>query len=146
MTGPFRMPLRDALRCGLAGAACGDPAELKHHAYAAVVERFDFAVVALGELAHVETYTQARNLERLRAEWDPAQSCPIRLRYGDTGRYVLADGNHRLRLARERGEETIEALIRHRPESAGPAVLELREPAAARAVRRIREDRAGPGF
>ena len=75
--------------------------------------RSDFAVFGLAELADIEAKPLPAHLARLREDWDPALAEPIEfLERG--GRLILYDGNHRLALARERGDATIEALIRTR--------------------------------
>ena len=71
----------------------------------------DYGVIPSTLLEHVETFTRPEHLARLRDNWDPAQVTPIRLAEGDSGWYVLLNGNHRLRLARERGDRTIAADI-----------------------------------
>ena len=76
--------------------------------------RQDFAVFELAELAHIETQPLPVHLVRLREEWDPALVEPITIRQTTDGRMILFDGNHRLTLARERGDETIEAIVQIR--------------------------------
>ena len=71
----------------------------------------DYGVIPLTLLEHVETFTRPEHLARLRDNWDPAQVTPIQLAEGDSGWYVLLNGNHRLRLAPERGDRTIAADI-----------------------------------
>ena len=73
-----------------------------------------FADLPLVELSQIETRTFADRLERVRAYLAglgdrPPE--PIVLMKGDTGRWLLRDGNHRLRLARDRGAETIPAVL-----------------------------------
>ena len=65
----------------------------------------------LADLEYIETFTNAKILARLRRKWDESKCEPIALFVGDTGRFLLRSGNHRLRLARERGDRTIAADI-----------------------------------
>ena len=75
--------------------------------------RTDFARFRLAELADIEAKPLPAHLARLREEWDPARAEPIEfMERGE--RLILYDGNHRLTLARERGDATIAALIRMR--------------------------------
>ena len=75
--------------------------------------RTDFARFRLAELADIEAKPLPVHLDHLREDWDPALAEPIEFMERG-GRLILYDGNHRLTLARERGDTTIEALIRTR--------------------------------
>ena len=74
--------------------------------------------IRLSELAHVETKTHPDRLDRLRREWDPAKIWPIRLRENAAGVLSIRNGNHRLALARERGDTEIRAMLDLWPEAA----------------------------
>ena len=67
---------------------------------------------ALAELAHIQTVPLADHLHDLREDWDAAKVSPITLRqpFGG-GKLTVIDGNHRLTLARERGDAVIEAIV-----------------------------------
>ena len=55
------------------------------------------------------------HLAHLREDFDPGRVEPITLRQrfgtSDLANLVLMNGNHRLRLARERGDRSIEAIV-----------------------------------
>ena len=69
----------------------------------------------LAELAHIESCPLPEHLRHLREDWDEAKVEPITLRQpfgtNGTGDLILFDGNHRLTLARERGDREIEAIV-----------------------------------
>ena len=67
--------------------------------------------ISLSELAHIETKTRPANLDLLRREWDPSKIWPIRLRESEAGVLSIRNGNHRLALARERGDTEIRAML-----------------------------------
>ena len=62
--------------------------------------------IPLEDLAHIETLSSIKWVRKSLAQWDPS---PITLSIGDNDRYLLRDGNHRLRTARQRGDKTIQA-------------------------------------
>ena len=63
----------------------------------------DAPLVSVRELDDIPTRTEARRLVRARDHWDEIKDEPITVR--DLGGYrQLQDGNHRLTVARERGE------------------------------------------
>ena len=66
----------------------------------------------LEALSHVETYTRPAWVVHLRRHWDAAKAEPIDIVRGDSGRWVVIDGHHRLRIARARGDATILAVRR----------------------------------
>ena len=98
----MRIPFDEAVRRSLVGDGAVRSGDR---------DRADYAVLALDDLDYLETFTRLRNLAYLRQAWNPNLADPILLRPGDTGRFVLRNGNHRLYLARERGDETIRAVI-----------------------------------
>ena len=69
-------------------------------------------VFRLEELAHVVTRPLPDHLRHLREDWDTSKVEPITLRQPlGGGPLILFDGNHRLTLARERGDATIAAVV-----------------------------------
>ena len=68
-------------------------------------------VIPLGALAHIKTKTHPYRLGTLRREWDEGKAKPIRLRESADGVLSVRNGNHRLALARERGDAEISANI-----------------------------------
>ena len=99
----MRITLAEAIRRGLVPPSISD----SHTG-----QQFDsythYLQIPLSDLAHVETLTSGTRCKKLPLS---ARDEPIRLSDGDTGRLVLRDGNHRLRLARERGDTTITGII-----------------------------------
>ena len=68
--------------------------------------------VRLSDIEYVETKTHPPRLQDLRDRWDPAhRPWPIHLVEDAAGRLTIRNGNHRLTLARERGDETIAAMF-----------------------------------
>ena len=65
----------------------------------------------LDELSHIQTKTDPHHLAQLRQDWDESKIDPIRLRESAEGTLRLRNGNHRLTLARERGDAQISAVI-----------------------------------
>ena len=58
------------------------------------------------------TTTDRGRMETLLRDWDAEQMWPIHLVKSDTpGRYVLKDGNHRLRICRWLGYDTVASVI-----------------------------------
>ena len=68
--------------------------------------------VRLTDIAYIETKTTPARLQYLRGRWDPTRRpWPIHLREDAAGVLSIRNGNHRLQLARERGDETIAAMF-----------------------------------
>ena len=66
---------------------------------------WEFATVPLAELDGLETQTEPRRLEPLRAHWDDRLYQPMIV---EVDPLRIHEGNHRLTVARERGYRQIE--------------------------------------
>ena len=75
-----------------------------------------FELMPIQDLNYIMTSTDRAKMEALLRDWDAGEMLPIRLVQADApGRYVLKDGNHRLRVCRWLGYDTVAVVISPRP-------------------------------